>query len=211
MPAPPRPTPADTCRRRGKPDRADQTASAAAAPTLKAGTPPDDLWLRALVLAPDLQNYLTATVLGQSDMRELLAADGEAGRSCDHGLRQRPQSRPRYRSLHRRRDGCSFRRRCSRKKQTAASSRIAGSPNESCPRSSRAFVFGARQDVDGRAEASEANAVLPRRLTPGHDDHVSQKIKSIPTRACRSRAPPRNSMRSSLCPACAGAPRRAWP
>ena len=49
-----------------------QTASAAAAPTLKAGTPPDDLWLRALVLAPDLQNYLTATVLGQSDMRELL-------------------------------------------------------------------------------------------------------------------------------------------
>jgi hypothetical protein len=47
------------------------TASAAA-PTLRASIPPDDLWLRALVLAPDLRNYLTATVLGQSDMRELL-------------------------------------------------------------------------------------------------------------------------------------------
>jgi uncharacterized protein YcbK (DUF882 family) len=40
--------------------------------TLKSVTPPDDLWLRALVLAPDLRNYLTATVMGQSDMRELL-------------------------------------------------------------------------------------------------------------------------------------------
>ena len=49
-----------------------RTASAAAPPTLKAGTPPDDLWLRALVLAPDLRNYLTATVLGQADMRELV-------------------------------------------------------------------------------------------------------------------------------------------
>jgi hypothetical protein len=48
-----------------------QTATATTA-TLKAGPPPDDLWLRALVLAPDLRNYLTATVLGQSDMRELL-------------------------------------------------------------------------------------------------------------------------------------------
>jgi len=48
-----------------------QTASAAP-PTHKASTPPDDLWLRALLLAPDLQNYLTATVMGQSDMRELL-------------------------------------------------------------------------------------------------------------------------------------------
>jgi len=45
---------------------------APAAPTLRASIPPDDLWLRALVLAPDLRNYLTATVLGQSDMRELL-------------------------------------------------------------------------------------------------------------------------------------------
>jgi len=49
-----------------------QTASAAAPTTLRAGLPPDDIWLRALVLAPDLRNYLTATVLGQSDMRELL-------------------------------------------------------------------------------------------------------------------------------------------
>ena len=57
-------------------DAANQTApiqtASAAAPTLKTGTPSDDLWLRALVLAPDLRNYLTATVLGQSDMRELL-------------------------------------------------------------------------------------------------------------------------------------------
>jgi uncharacterized protein YcbK (DUF882 family) len=49
-----------------------QTTSAVAPTTHKAGLPPDDLWLRALVLAPDLKNYLTATVLGQSDMRELL-------------------------------------------------------------------------------------------------------------------------------------------
>jgi uncharacterized protein YcbK (DUF882 family) len=49
-----------------------QTASAVAPTTHKAALPPDDLWLRALVLAPDLKNYLTATVLGQSDMRELL-------------------------------------------------------------------------------------------------------------------------------------------
>ena len=48
-----------------------QTASAAA-PTLKPGTPPDDLWMRALLLAPNLQNYLTATVMGQADMRELV-------------------------------------------------------------------------------------------------------------------------------------------
>jgi hypothetical protein len=43
----------------------------ATATALKPGTPVDDPWLRALVLAPDLQNYLTAMVLGQSDMREL--------------------------------------------------------------------------------------------------------------------------------------------
>ncbi len=48
-----------------------ESASATGA-TLKASTPPDDLWLRALVLAPNLRNYLTATVLGQADMRELL-------------------------------------------------------------------------------------------------------------------------------------------
>jgi uncharacterized protein YcbK (DUF882 family) len=33
--------------------------------------PFDDIWLRALVLAPDLQNYMTATPLGASDPREL--------------------------------------------------------------------------------------------------------------------------------------------
>jgi uncharacterized protein YcbK (DUF882 family) len=53
-------------------DPAPMQAVSATAPTLKPSTPPDDLWLRALVLAPDLKNYLTATVLGQADMRELL-------------------------------------------------------------------------------------------------------------------------------------------
>jgi uncharacterized protein YcbK (DUF882 family) len=47
------------------------TGVGATSRTLKRTTPPDDLWLRALVLAPDLQNYLTATVMGQADMREL--------------------------------------------------------------------------------------------------------------------------------------------
>jgi hypothetical protein len=47
------------------------TGVGATSRTLKPTTPPDDLWLRALVLAPDLQNYLTATVMGQADMREL--------------------------------------------------------------------------------------------------------------------------------------------
>jgi uncharacterized protein YcbK (DUF882 family) len=42
------------------------------APKLKHITPLDDIWLRALVLAPDLKYYLTATVIGQADMRELL-------------------------------------------------------------------------------------------------------------------------------------------
>jgi uncharacterized protein YcbK (DUF882 family) len=48
------------------------TGVGATSRTLKPTTPPDDLWLRALVLAPDLQNYLTATVMGQADMRELV-------------------------------------------------------------------------------------------------------------------------------------------
>jgi hypothetical protein len=47
------------------------TGVGATSRTLKPTTPPDDLWLRALVLAPNLQNYLTATVMGQADMREL--------------------------------------------------------------------------------------------------------------------------------------------
>jgi uncharacterized protein YcbK (DUF882 family) len=52
------------------PDRT--TGVGATSRTIKPTTPPDDLWLRALVLAPDLQNYLTATVMGQADMRELV-------------------------------------------------------------------------------------------------------------------------------------------
>jgi len=48
------------------------TGVGATSPTLKPTTPPDDLWLRALVLAPNLHNYLTATVMGQADMRELV-------------------------------------------------------------------------------------------------------------------------------------------
>jgi uncharacterized protein YcbK (DUF882 family) len=48
------------------------TGVGATSKTLKPTTPPDDLWLRALVLAPNLQNYLTATVMGQADMRELV-------------------------------------------------------------------------------------------------------------------------------------------
>ncbi len=49
-----------------------QTASISPPASVKSATPVDDPWLRAILLAPDLQNYLTATVLGQSDMRELL-------------------------------------------------------------------------------------------------------------------------------------------
>jgi len=46
-------------------------AAVAAAVAVKVGTPLEDPWLRALVLAPDLQNYMTATPLVQPDMREL--------------------------------------------------------------------------------------------------------------------------------------------
>lgn len=42
-----------------------------ATPESKPGTPLRDLWLRALLLAPDLQNYMTATALGIPDMRQL--------------------------------------------------------------------------------------------------------------------------------------------
>jgi uncharacterized protein YcbK (DUF882 family) len=48
-------------------------APVAAAPALKPGMAPQDPWLRALVLAPNLQNYMTATAIGQPDMRELRA------------------------------------------------------------------------------------------------------------------------------------------
>ena len=42
------------------------------AATLKSGTPLEDPWLRALMLAPDLQNYMTATLIGEpTDPRQL--------------------------------------------------------------------------------------------------------------------------------------------
>jgi hypothetical protein len=44
---------------------------AATAPVVKAGLPLDDLWVRALFLAPNLRRFMTATLLGQPDMREL--------------------------------------------------------------------------------------------------------------------------------------------
>jgi uncharacterized protein YcbK (DUF882 family) len=41
-------------------------------PELKAGAPLEDPWLRALLLAPDLQNFMTATLLGDpTDLRQL--------------------------------------------------------------------------------------------------------------------------------------------
>jgi uncharacterized protein YcbK (DUF882 family) len=42
-------------------------ATLAAAGEMQPGTPLEDPWLRALVLAPDLQNYMTATMLGDAD------------------------------------------------------------------------------------------------------------------------------------------------
>ena len=58
--------------------RVTMTAAEASAPvplaTLKPGTPLEDPWLRALVLAPSLQRYLTALLLGDApDPRELVA------------------------------------------------------------------------------------------------------------------------------------------
>ena len=41
------------------------------APAPKPGTPFEDLWLRALILAPNLQSFMTATLLGPPDMRQL--------------------------------------------------------------------------------------------------------------------------------------------
>jgi uncharacterized protein YcbK (DUF882 family) len=43
----------------------------ATAAVLRPGTRFEDLWLRALILAPNLQSFMTATVLGPPDMREL--------------------------------------------------------------------------------------------------------------------------------------------
>ncbi len=43
----------------------------AAAPAFKINTPLEDPWLRALVLAPNLQEFMTSALLGQPDMRDL--------------------------------------------------------------------------------------------------------------------------------------------
>ena len=47
-------------------------ATATVTPEAKSGQPFEDIWLRALVLAPDLQNYMTVTLFGAPDPRELL-------------------------------------------------------------------------------------------------------------------------------------------
>jgi len=44
----------------------------ATAPAPKPGTPFEEIWLRALVLAPNLQEFMTAMALGPPDMRELV-------------------------------------------------------------------------------------------------------------------------------------------
>ena len=44
---------------------------AAAAPAFKVNATVEDPWLRALVLAPNLQEFMTAALLGQPDMRDL--------------------------------------------------------------------------------------------------------------------------------------------
>jgi uncharacterized protein YcbK (DUF882 family) len=73
-------------------------AALAAAGDIQPGTPLEDLWLRALVLAPDLQNYMTATTLGDADplaLRPLMqkpdavvmmtfAGDPQPGLATDH-------------------------------------------------------------------------------------------------------------------------------
>ena len=43
----------------------------ATAPAPRPGTPFEEIWLRALVLAPNLQEFMTAMALGPPDMREL--------------------------------------------------------------------------------------------------------------------------------------------
>ena len=55
------------------PPRATPTLPASVRITAAPTTSLEDPWLRALVLAPDLQNYMTATPLAQADMRELRA------------------------------------------------------------------------------------------------------------------------------------------
>jgi hypothetical protein len=46
-------------------------ARGAAPVAVRPSAPLEDPWLRALVIAPDLQNYMTATPFSQPDMREL--------------------------------------------------------------------------------------------------------------------------------------------
>jgi uncharacterized protein YcbK (DUF882 family) len=73
-------------------------ATLAAAGDIQPGTPLEDPWLRALVLAPDLQNYMTATLLGDADplaLRPLMqkpdavvmmtfSGDPQLGMTTDH-------------------------------------------------------------------------------------------------------------------------------
>jgi len=73
-------------------------ATLAAAGDIQPGTPLEDPWLRALVLTPDLQNYMTATLLGDADpmaLRPLMqkpdavvmmsfSEDPHAGMATDH-------------------------------------------------------------------------------------------------------------------------------
>jgi uncharacterized protein YcbK (DUF882 family) len=62
---------AATPRDAAAPSAAAKPAAPMATVAVKPGVLLEDPWLRALVLAPDLQNYMTATPLVQADMREL--------------------------------------------------------------------------------------------------------------------------------------------
>jgi len=54
--------------------RAEQPAVATILPTIVASTQTfDDVWLRAVMLAPDLQNFLSATIIGAGNPKDLLA------------------------------------------------------------------------------------------------------------------------------------------
>ena len=81
------------------------TGVGATSTTLKPTTPPDDLWLRALVLAPNLQNYLTATVMGQADMRELVPLMDKPDAVVTMAFGDNPNLGLSHRPLHRRRGG----------------------------------------------------------------------------------------------------------
>ena len=64
----------------------------------------DDLWLRAMVLAPDLQYFMSVTLLGTPDT-EGCATDAQALRSGDDDLFGRSDARHEFRPLQRRRRG----------------------------------------------------------------------------------------------------------